>query len=71
MSYKVQVVVDDDIEIWIKAESKKLGISISALCKLALFQYKDQKEMMGNMPKMMDLLNVAMSQKVKELENKK
>jgi len=70
MSYKIQVIVNDEMEIWVKEQSKRIGLSASAMCNIALAQYKEQKEMMVNMPKMLEMLGTAIKLKENE-ENKK
>ena len=69
MSCKFQITVNDDVEIWVREQAKNLGLSISGLCNVAISQYKQQNEIMNNMPKMMDMLNTAI--KLKQLEDKK
>jgi len=60
MSYKIQVTVDDSMELWVKEQAKILGLSVSGLCNVALAQYKQQNEIISNMPKMMEMFSQAM-----------
>ena len=69
MSVKIQITMNEDVEQYVRIQSKNLGLSISGLCNVALAQYKQQNEIMNNMPKMMDMLNTAI--KLKQLEDKK
>lgn len=66
---KIQITLNEDVEKYVREQSKYLGLSISGLCNMAIAQYKQQNEMINNMPKMMDLLGTAL--KMKQLEDKK
>lgn len=66
---KLQITVNEDVEKYVREQSKHLGLSVSGFCNIALAQYKQQNEMISNMPKMMDMLSTAL--KLKQLEDKK
>lgn len=68
MSIKIQITMNEDVEEYVREQSKKLGLSISGFCNVALAQYKQQNEMMNNMPKMIDMFTTAL--KLKQLEDK-
>lgn len=66
---KLQITVNDDVEKYVKEQAKNLGLSISGFCNVALSQYKQQNELINNMPKMMDMFNTAL--RLKQLEDEK
>lgn len=69
MSKKIQITITDELEIWCREQAKSLGLSVSGICNIAISQYKEQKEIIVNMPKMLDMLGTAM--KMKQMEDKK
>lgn len=56
MSHKIQITVDDKLYAWFKEYSSNYGMSFSALTNMAMGDYKMQKEVVGNLPKMMEML---------------
>lgn len=69
MSHKIQITVDDKLYDWFKFQSGEYGMSFSALTNMAMSDYKMQKEVVGSLPQMMELLNKAMS--LKDIEGGK
>jgi hypothetical protein len=62
MKKKIQVTVDLDMLAWFKAQAELYGVSVSGLVNISMAEYRMQKETIGNMPQMMDLINFAMEQ---------
>jgi len=72
MKRKIQVTVDLDMLAWFKAQAELYGVSVSGLVNISMAEYRMQKETIGNMPQMMDLINFAMEQsKVEKIEGGK
>jgi len=61
MSHKIQITVEDNLYDWFKLQANSYGISFSGLTNMAMSEYKAQKEMMGNIPQMMELFSKAMA----------
>lgn len=64
---KIQITLNEDVEKYVREQSKTLGLSISGLCNIAIAQYKQQNEMINNMPKMLEMMSTAI--KMKQLED--
>lgn len=64
LSKKIQVTVEESVHEWFKAQANNYGISVSGMVNIAMAEYRQQKEVMGQMPLMMDMLNKAMSSDV-------
>ena len=62
MKKKIQVTVDLDMLAWFKAQAELYGVSVSGLVNISMAEYRMQKETIGNLPQMMDLVNFAMEQ---------
>lgn len=69
MSHRIQITVDDKLYAWFKDYSDNYGMSFSALTNMAMGDFRMQKEVMGNMPKMMEMLDITMN--MKKLEGQK
>jgi len=67
MKRKIQITIDENIHEWFKVQADMYGVSVSGLINISMVEYRMQKETVGNMPQLMDLMNLALqAEKLKE-----
>jgi hypothetical protein len=61
---RVNTNITEELNDWLNAESERTGISKSSLILMALTQYKDQKNVMSQIPDLLNAMNTL--QKIQE-----
>ena len=70
MKKKIQISLDDNIHAWFREQADLYGVSVSGLINIAMAEYRMQKETVGNMPQLMDLMNMAIKAETLKLGGK-
>lgn len=65
---RVNIFLNPDVKQWFQDEASNMGVSMSALMAMALYQFKEQKEMIlkMNSPEWSDMLELAKNEMKKE-----
>jgi len=63
MKKKIQVTVEISMLDWFKNQAEIYGVSVSGLVNISMAEYRMQKETVGNIPQMIDIMNTASSVK--------
>ena len=65
---RVNIFLNADIKQWYKEQAANMGVSMSALMAMSLYQFKEQKEMLVKMnsQEWTDMLEIAKSEMKKE-----
>lgn len=65
---RVNIFLNADIKQWYKEQAANMGVSMSALMAMSLYQFKEQKEMLVKMnsQEWIDMLEIAKSEMKKE-----
>jgi len=65
---RVNIFLNADVKQWYKEQAATMGVSMSALMAMSLYQYKEQKEMLVKMysQEWSDMLEIAKNEMKKE-----
>ena len=65
---RVNIFLNADVKQWYKEQAASMGVSMSALMAMSLYQYKEQKEMLVKMnsQEWSDMLEIAKNEMKKE-----
>ena len=65
---RVNIFLNADVKQWYKEKAATMGVSMSALMAMSLYQYKEQKEMLVKMnsQEWSDMLEIAKNEMKKE-----
>lgn len=63
MKKKIQVTVDLTMLDWYKKQAEIYGVSVSGLVNIAMAEYRINKDVVNNMPQIVDMMSNANSLK--------